>query len=174
VQHDDVPSDLAATVRAQRNRWQQEIAARGVDADQARALDRRFEAAFAAVIAKWPVAFAGSDLDPDANRKRMETLVRKMEDLAASLTGPGAIDQSLSPTNRLAAMLKDALAANTIGGKADSDARLRAAAEDVRQAQSSWSRIGTVPEDARRQLADRFQRAIRSISERAQPTRATR
>jgi hypothetical protein len=80
----------------------------------------------------------------------------------------------LSPTNRLAAMLKDALAANTIGGKADSDARLRAAAEDVRQAQSSWSRIGTVPEDARRQLADRFQRAIRSISERAQPTRATR
>jgi hypothetical protein len=71
-------------------------------------------------------------------------------------------------------MLKDALAANTIGGKADSDARLRAAAEDVRQAQSSWSRIGTVPEEARRQLTDRFQRAIRSISERAQPTRATR
>ncbi|HEX7797348.1 MAG TPA: DUF349 domain-containing protein [Vicinamibacterales bacterium] len=174
VQGDEAPSDLAATVRAQRNRWQQEIAARGVDPDQARALDRRFEAAFAAVIAKWPAAFAGSDLDPDANRKRMETLVRKMEDLAASLTGPGSVDQSLSPTNRLAAMLKDALAANTIGGKADSDARLRAAAEDVRQAQSSWSRIGTVPEDARRQLADRFQRAIRSISERAQPTRATR
>jgi len=174
VQRDEAPSDLAATVRAQRNRWQQEIAARGVDPDQARALDRRFEAAFAAVIAKWPAAFAGSDLDPDANRKRMETLVRKMEDLAASLVGPNAIDQSLSPTNRLAAMLKDALAANTIGGKADSDARLRAAAEDVRQAQSSWSRIGTVPEDARRQLADRFQRAIRSISERAQPTRVTR
>jgi len=174
VQRDEAPSDLAATVRAQRTRWQQEIAARGVDPDQARALDRRFEAAFAAVIAKWPAAFAGSDLDPDANRKRMETLVRKMEDLAASLAGPGSIDQSLSPTNRLAAMLKDALAANTIGGKADSDARLRAAAEDVRQAQSSWSRIGTVPEEARRQLTDRFQRAIRSISERAQPTRATR
>jgi hypothetical protein len=174
VQSEEAPSDLGTTVRSLRNRWQQEIAARGVDPDQARALDRRFETAFAAVIAKWPAAFAGSDLDPDANRKRMETLVRKMEDLAASLSGPGAIDQSLSPTNRLAAMLKDALAANTIGGKADSDARLRAAAEDVRQAQSSWSRIGTVPEDARRQLADRFQRAIKTISERAQPARATR
>ncbi len=169
-QADEAPADLAATVRAQRGRWQQEIAARGVDPERARALDQRFDAAFAAVLAKWPAAFAGSDLDPDANRKRMETLVRKMEDLAASLAGPAsAADQSLSPTNRLAAMLKDALAANTIGGKADVDARLRAAAEDVRQAQSSWSRIGTVPEEARRQLSDRFQRAIRTISERAQP-----
>ena len=174
AQAEEAPADLAATVRGQRGRWQQEIAARGVDPERARALDQRFDAAFAAVLAKWPAAFAGSDLDPDANRKRMETLVRKMEDLASSLAGPGsAADQSLSPTNRLAAMLKDALAANTIGGKADADARLRAAAEDVRQAQSSWSRIGSVPEDARRQLSDRFQRAIRAITERAQPaTRA--
>jgi hypothetical protein len=168
TQGDDLPADLAATVRSLRGRWQQEIAARGVDPDQARALDRRFETAFAAVIARWPAAFAGSDLDPDANRKRMETLVRKMEELAASLAGPGPVDQSLSPTNRLAAMLKDALAANTIGGKADNDARLRAAAEEVRQAQSSWSRIGSVPEDVRRQLSDRFQRAVKTINERAQ------
>ena len=168
-QGDEAPADLAATVRSLRGRWQQEIAARGVDPDQARALDRRFETAFAAVIARWPAAFAGSDLDPDANRKRMEALVRKMEELAASLAGPGPLDQSLSPTNRLAAMLKDALAANTIGGKADNDARLRAAAEDVRQAQSSWSRIGSVPEDVRRQLSERFQRAVKTIYERAQP-----
>jgi hypothetical protein len=73
----------------------------------------------------------------------------------------------LSPTNRLAAMLKEALAANTIGGKVDEDARLRAAAEDVRQAQASWSRIGFVPEEARRSLSDRFTRAIRAVSERA-------
>jgi Domain of Unknown Function (DUF349) len=172
AQGDDAPADLAATVRSLRGRWQQEIAARGVDPDQARALDRRFETAFAAVIARWPAAFAGSDLDPDANRKRMEALVRKMEELAGALAGPGPLDQSLSPTNRLAAMLKDALAANTIGGKADNDARLRAAAEDVRQAQSSWSRIGAVPEDVRRQLSDRFQRAVKTINDRAQPARA--
>ena len=44
----------------------------------------------------------------------------------------------------------------------------REAAEDARQAQSSWSRIGSVPDDVRRQLSDRFHRAIRSISERTQ------
>ena len=64
-------------------------------------------------------------------------------------------------------MLKEALAANTIGGKVDDDSRLRAAAEEVRQAQASWSRIGPVPEDARRALADRFQRAIRRITDAA-------
>jgi hypothetical protein len=69
--------------------------------------------------------------------------------------------------NRLAAMLKDALAANTIGGKADDDSRWRAAAEDVRQAQAAWSRLGPVPDATRRQLSDRFQRAVRKISDRA-------
>jgi hypothetical protein len=64
-------------------------------------------------------------------------------------------------------MLRDALAANTIGGKVDEDHRLRAAADEVRQAQASWSRIGPVPDDAKRALADRFQRAIRRISDRA-------
>src|SRR5262249_7543326 len=43
LQNEEAPADLAATVRSQRGRWQQEIAARGVDPDQARALDRRFE-----------------------------------------------------------------------------------------------------------------------------------
>ena len=130
------------------------------------ALDARFAAAFSGVLARWPAVFGGTDLDPDANRKRMEALVRRMEDLATSLSGPAATgDAALSPTTRLAAMLKEALAANTIGGKVDDDSRLRAAHEDVRQAQASWSRIGPVPEEARRALADRFQRAIRRISD---------
>ena len=169
------PADLLAKVRSLRGRWQQEIAARGVDPDRAQALDRRFAEAFAAVTARWPAAFAGSDLDPDANRKRMEALVRRIEELAASIAGPpgspAANDQSMSPTVRLAAMLKDALAANTIGGRADDDSRMRAAAEEVRQAQASWSRIGPVPDEARRALADRFQKACRRISERAAPAR---
>lgn len=96
----------------------------------------------------------------------METLVRRVEDLAASLAGPAAADDSVSPTTRLAAMLKDALAANTIGGKVDQEARYRAATEEVRQAQTSWQRIGLVPDEARRALADRFQRATRAITER--------
>ena len=155
-----------ARVRSLRGKWASELAARGVDRDKAAALDARFSAAFSGVLSKWPAVFGGTDLDPDANRKRMEALVRRMEDLAKSLSGPAATgDAALSPTTRLAAMLKEALAANTIGGKVDDDSRFRAAHEDVRQAQASWSRIGPVPEEARRALADRFQRAIRRISD---------
>jgi hypothetical protein len=164
-----VPADLLQKVRALRGRWQQEIAARGVDPERARALDERFAAASAAVMARWPSTFAGTDLDPEANQKRMESIVRRIEELAASLAGPAnaAADAALSPSARLAAMLKEALAANTIGGKVDEDSRWRAAAEDVRQAQASFARIGHVPESARRPLADRFQRAARRIMERA-------
>jgi hypothetical protein len=159
-----------AKVRALRGRWNTELAARGVDRDRALALDQRFADAFARVLSRWPEPFAGTDLDPDANRKRMEALVTRMEDLAKSLAGPGvagAADAALSPTTRLAAMLKDALAANTIGGKVDNDQRFRAANDEVRQAQASWSRIGPVPDQMRRALADRFQRAIRRISDAA-------
>src|SRR5207253_10917382 len=149
--------------------WQQEIAARGVDRERAAALDQRFAAAFARILADPPGAFAGSDLDVDANRKRMEGLVRRMEELAnsAAPSGGAAGDAALSPTTRLAEMLKEALAANTIGGKVDEESRMRAAAEEVRQAQASWARIGPVPEDTRRALADRFSRACRRVTERA-------
>src|SRR5439155_3793545 len=66
----EAPQDLVARVQAVRARWQQEIAARGVDRDRAIALDRRFAAAVAAVTARWPSVFAGGDLDPAANLKR--------------------------------------------------------------------------------------------------------
>ena len=155
-------------MRGIRGRWQSELAARGVDRERAAALDERFAAAFARVVSGYPSVFAGTDLDPDANRKRMEAIVTRMEDLAKSLGGPAtAADAALSPTTRLAAMLKEALAANTIGGRVDDDSRFRAASEDVRQAQASWSRIGPVPEQTRRALADRLQRAIRRISDAA-------
>src|SRR6185295_20140091 len=126
-------------------------------------------AAFARVVSAYPTAFAGTDLDPEANRKRMESIVQRMEDLAKSLAGPttAAGDAAISPTTRLAAMLKEALAANTIGGRVDDDSRFRAANDEVRQAQAGWSRIGPVPEESRRALADRFQRAIRRITDAA-------
>ncbi len=164
----EAPPDLLARVRELRARYQREVAARGVDRDRAIALDQRFAAAFARATATWPAAFSGTDLDPDANRKKMESLVRRVEDLASSLTGRGgAADQNLSPTTRLAAMLKEALASNTIGGKVDDDSRWRAAAEDVRQAQANWSRLGPVADEVRRPLAGRFERACRAITERA-------
>jgi hypothetical protein len=69
-------------------------------------------------------------------------------------------------------MLKEALAANTIGGKADDNIHKRAAVDEARQLQVEWARIGVVPEDARRALADRFRRACRQVVERADGGRA--
>ena len=158
-------ADLPAKIRALRARWQQEIALRGVEPARAVALDARFAAAFEKVLAGHAPAFAGTDLDPDANRQRMEALVARIEKLAASFRGSAPGVEGLSPSARMAAMLKEALAANTIGGKVDDDSRMRAAQEDVRQIQASWSRIGPVPEAARRPLADRFQRACRSVAD---------
>src|SRR4029077_9445739 len=93
------------------------IAARGVDRDRALALDDRFAKAFAGVVARYPSVFGGSDLDPDANRKKMETIVQRIEALAKSLGGPAAAaaDAAISPTTRLAQMLKEALARHKIG-----------------------------------------------------------
>jgi len=169
----EAPADLLATSRSLRSRWQSEVAGRGVDPDQARVLDQRFALAFGTIINRWPAAFGGSDLDPESNRKKMEALVAKVEALAASLSGAGGKtpEPAVSPTTRLAAMLKEALAANTIGGKAEDDSKLRAAQEELRQAQSAFSRIGHVPDDARRALADRFQRAVRKVSDRTSPNR---
>ena len=55
-------------------------------------------------------------------------------------------------------MLREALAANTIGGRAGEETKWRAMSEDVRAAQASWNRLGPVPGEAGRQLSDRFHR----------------
>jgi len=95
----------------------------------------------------------------------METLVKRVEDLAAALA-PAASEaaEGVSPTARLATMLKEALAANTIGGKVDEESRWRAAQDEVRHAQASWSRIGPVPDADRHELAARFEKACGVIA----------
>jgi hypothetical protein len=174
---DAPPADFLTRIRTLRVRWQQELAARGVDRERAAALDDRYASAFTRALARWPQALTGSEFDPESNRRRMESIVKRIEELATSIAGPaGAQDASaaasMSPTTRLAAMLKDALAANTIGGKpADNENRYRAAEEEVRQAQANWSRIGPVADEIRRPLVDRFQAAIRRIHNQIGPAR---
>src|SRR5262249_58553419 len=109
-----------------------------------------------------------SEPEPDTSRRRMHAVVKRVEDLASALNpaAAGAGVDAVSPTTRLAAMLKEALAANTIGGKIDEEARWRAAQDDMRQAQASWSRIGPVPDEVRRDLASRFERACAALMRR--------
>ena len=167
---DDAPGGVLAAIRSLHARWKQETAARGADSSSARVLDQRAASAFAQIYARWPDAIRGTDFDPDANRARLEALVARVEEVARSVSGaPGSTagDQALSPTTRLAAMLKEALASNTIGGAVDDRSRKAAAVEEVRQAHAAWSRIGPVPDAVRAPLQERFNRAGRLVMERA-------
>jgi hypothetical protein len=55
--------------------------------------------------------------------------------------------------------LREALATNTIGGRAAVEARWHSASAEVESAQAAWKRLGPVPGEAGRELAARFARA---------------
>ena len=86
------PADLAARrarascATAGSRRWP----SRGVDPDRARARSTSDSPLrCSGSSSKWPAAFAGSELDPEANRKRMESLVsRDGEPCDIAISGP--------------------------------------------------------------------------------------
>jgi hypothetical protein len=142
---------LLERVRSLRSRWNQTTPVVRHGADP---LSARFVGALERVIIGYPDAFRGTELDIEANRQKMEKLCTRVEGF---LTDAAA--QPASSSQALAEMLREALAANTIGGRAGEEAKWRAMAEDVRSAQAAFSRLGPVPGDAGRALTDRFLRA---------------
>jgi hypothetical protein len=143
---------LLERVRSLRSRWNLTTAVVRHGADP---LSARFVTALENVMAAHPAAFAGTELDADANRQKMERLCARVE----SLGGETAAPQPANSSQALAAMLREALASNTIGGRAGEESKWRQMAEEVRQAQASWSRLGPVPGEAGRALTERFHRA---------------
>jgi hypothetical protein len=154
----DAPQHLYKTIQDARIKWQQapELP-RGVQQD----LAARYHEVLSKLVAAWPTAFAGTDLDPDTTRKRMEKLVARVEELAPDKAGPQA---QLSPAERLAQQWRERLAANTMtGGKTaeSEESRWRAAEQEVRNAQAQWARFGPLPGEIAAPLNERFQRACR-------------
>ena len=148
---DAEPASMLERVRSLRTRWNQSTPVVRQGADP---LSARFMTAVERLITGAPDAFRGTELDVEANRERMEKLIAKVEGFTT--------DSAAAPANSsqaLADMLREALASNTIGGRAGEESKWKAMAEDVRQAQSSWSRLGPVPGDAGRELGDRFHKA---------------
>jgi hypothetical protein len=83
-----------------------------------------------------------------------------MEKLVARLESFVSENESRTESSQdLAARLREALASNTIGGRAGDESKWRGMADEVRQAQSSFSRLVPVPGDAGKELSDRFHRA---------------
>jgi hypothetical protein len=154
----DPPEHLYKTIQDARIRWQQapELP-RGVQQD----LAARYHQTLGKLVAAWPTAFTGTDLDPDMTRKRMEKLVARVEDLAPEKARAQA---PLSPAELLAQQWRERLATNTMtGGKSGDteDARWRAAEQEVRNAQAQWARFGPLPAEIAAALNERFQRACR-------------
>ena len=102
-----------------------------------------------------PDAFRGTELDVEPNRQKMEKLVTRVEGFMNE-----AAPAPANSSQALADMLREALASNTIGGRAGEESKWRTMAEDVRQAQAAWSRLGPVPGDTGRALNERFHRAV--------------
>jgi hypothetical protein len=156
------PEGLYAAVQAARTKWSHgpELP-RAVQED----LAVRYHQALGKLVSAWPAAFAGTDLDPETTRKRMEKLVARVEELVPAKAAPPA---NLSPTERLAAQLRERLATNTITGGGRSagesdEAKWRAAEQEIRSAQSQWMRLGPVPPEVAGPLNERFQRALRKF-----------
>ena len=150
------PAAVLEQVRSLRNRWNQSTPVVRQGADP---LSARFMTAVERLITGTPDAFRGTELDTEANRQRMEKLVTKVEGFLTEAAAPA------SSSEALATMLREALASNTIGGRAGEESKWKAMAEDVRQAQSSWTRLGPVPGDTGRELGDRFHKACNRFYE---------
>jgi hypothetical protein len=146
------PSSLLEQVRSLRSRWNQSTPVVRHGADP---LSGRFVSALERTLLTHPDAFKGTELDIEPNRQKMEKLVTRVEGFLAE-AAPAAANSSQA----LADMLREALASNTIGGRAGEESKWRSMAEDVRQAQASWSRLGPVPGETGRALNERFHKAV--------------
>jgi hypothetical protein len=139
--------------------------------DRALRMADRYAKAVTRLVEAWPASFVGTDWDPDANLRKMEDLCVQVEQLlqepVAAPAGPGEPDEpdEESPATLLARQLREALATNTIAGRQDDSPRWKAAAEELRNAQAAWRRIGPVPDAAARSLNVRFQKACARAAE---------
>jgi hypothetical protein len=139
-------------VRSLRSRWNQSTPVVRHGADP---LSARFVTALERTLTTHPDAFRGTELDIEPNRQKMEKLVARVEGFLSDAAPPAA-----NSSQALAAMLREALASNTIGGRAGEENKWRSMAEDVRQAQASWNRLGPVPGEMGRTLNERFHKAV--------------
>ena len=145
------PEGLADKVRDVQQRWRQ---APEVPQVLRRRLAARFGQAVSRVVAAYPAAFRGTELDPARQLARLDELCRRVESLVGKETRPEE-----SPAQILATRWRDALANNLMGARVDEGARRRAAIEQVKRLQAERRKLGQLPGPEGQRLAERFQQA---------------
>jgi hypothetical protein len=155
------PADLATRLAAAQTAWRQ---AGGLPHDELAALDERFGRVRDRLVELFPRAFEGTELDPEASRRKAEKLAARVEALLEELSASGRTPQAQTP-QELAARLRDALASNTIGGRAAVEEKWASAGNEVEAAQAAWKRLGPIPGDEGRALAERFEQACHRFAQ---------
>ena len=165
---DASPQDLATAIRDLQRRWRE---APEVSHRLGKELADRFSRGIAKLVEAYPDAFRGTDLDPARKRKRLEKLCERIE----GLKSPGTLAQGgASPSEILAARLREALASNLMGARVDAAAERRAALEEVRRAQAECHRLGNLVGDEGRELLSRFRKACAQVMSWAEPKKKAR
>ena len=160
------PDDLADRVIRNRTRWLDLERAEHPGRATWAPLNERYQAALERVLEVHGPGFKGTALDPDASRRAMIGLCEQVETALATVRPTPGV--TASPAAVLARQLREALAANTIGGRAaaaEVEEKWRAAEERVKNARAAWQALGPVPGEAGRALARRFQHACRRFAE---------
>ena len=165
---DSAPDGLAEKVRDLQQRWRQ-------SADVPQVLRRRLAARFGQGISRivdaYPAVFRGTELDPSRQLKRLEKLCEQVEALIDRET----MDvQEASPAEILAAKWRDALANNLMGVRVDEATKRRVAVDEVSRLQAERRRLGQLPGEEGRRLAERFQHACDRVLRQAQPRKPRR
>ena len=155
------PDDLVARVLAAQTAWRQ---AGELPSDAMAPLAERFARVRDRLVALHPSTFAGTELDPEASRRKAEKLVVRVE-AALEESAPKRTAATAETTEDLAARLREALAANTIGGHEAVEARWASATTEVESAQAAWRRLGPLPGPEGTVLAERFDRACTQFFE---------
>lgn len=158
---DEPAADLAERVQQVRTTWNRSVP---IPAAEMKPLTDRWQVALARVVDRHPDAFRGTDLDPAAVIQKMQKLLGRVESYLADLKDT---PQGLSQTELLAARLRSALASNAMGGRSNEDAKWRAAADAVKDAQTAWHRLGPATTGEARALEARFRDVCRRVNEHA-------
>ena len=164
---DDQPENMGARVQELRAKLRVPPPLNRAEID---AQNARVTTALAKAVERWPSAFQGTDLDPDAALKRMEKLCVKAEALAENAEPAEEAARPLSQAEALAAKLRQALAANTFGGHG-AEQRGPSLNDQLRELQSAWQRLLIPHTDAAREMEERFKRAIAAARDKSRGQR---
>ena len=141
--------------------WSQWAGAGTVPTDKGERLQERLQKACTKIVAVFPESLSGTPLDPRANHKRREKLCSQLEELVDLYSE----DHRGDAIEDVAEKLKQALAANTIGGSAAPKKKnWKAAREEADRLKANWDRLGPIIDPRDQDLSSRFQNAYASLS----------